>query len=101
MLKNGKVFMFKFYNIAFHFIKTYTFIFYSNYLHGRIAGNSLLGAMELERVLHNREVRVYVGTWNMNGQVNNFSFLFNGYLVHLVVYNYTIVIFLGPSARTK
>ncbi|XP_050423119.1 inositol polyphosphate 5-phosphatase E isoform X2 [Adelges cooleyi] len=26
-----------------------------NYLHGRIAGNSLLGAMELERVLHNRE----------------------------------------------
>lgn len=40
-----------------------------NYLHGRIAGNSLLGAMELERVLHNREVRIYVGTWNMNGQV--------------------------------
>lgn len=39
-----------------------------NYLHGRIAGNSLLGAMELERVLHNREVRIYVGTWNMNGQ---------------------------------
>ncbi|XP_050524164.1 inositol polyphosphate 5-phosphatase E isoform X3 [Daktulosphaira vitifoliae] len=24
--------------------------------------------MELERVLHHREVRVYVGTWNMNGQ---------------------------------
>ncbi|XP_050524165.1 inositol polyphosphate 5-phosphatase E isoform X4 [Daktulosphaira vitifoliae] len=39
-----------------------------SYLHGRIAGNSLLGAMELERVLHHREVRVYVGTWNMNGQ---------------------------------
>ncbi|VVC45340.1 Endonuclease/exonuclease/phosphatase,Inositol polyphosphate-related phosphatase [Cinara cedri] len=39
-----------------------------NYLHGRIAGNSLLGAMELERVLHNREVRIYIGTWNMNGQ---------------------------------
>lgn len=44
-------------------------ILYRNYLHGRIAGNSLLGAMELERVLHNREVRIYVGTWNMNGQV--------------------------------
>lgn len=50
----------------------YIFFFhlFRNYLHGRIAGNSLLGAMELERVLHNREVRVYVGTWNMNGQVN-------------------------------
>jgi len=48
----------------------YLFLFlYRNYLHGRIAGNSLLGAMELERVLHNREVRIYVGTWNMNGQV--------------------------------
>lgn len=45
-----------------------------NYLHGRIAGNSLLGAMELERVLHNREVRIYVGTWNMNGQVCKMSF---------------------------
>lgn len=50
----------------------YTF-FLRNYLHGRIAGNSLLGAMELERVLHNREVRIYVGTWNMNGQVCGMS----------------------------
>lgn len=49
------------------------FFLYRNYLHGRIAGNSLLGAMELERVLHNREVRIYVGTWNMNGQVCRMS----------------------------
>lgn len=45
-------------------------MYYRNYLYGRIAGNSLLGAMELERVLYNREVRIYVSTWNMNGQVN-------------------------------
>lgn len=49
------------------------FFIHRNYLHGRIAGNSLLGAMELERVLHNREVRIYVGTWNMNGQVCRMS----------------------------
>lgn len=52
------------------YIKVFILFLFRNYLHGRIAGNSLLGAMELERVLHNREVRIYVGTWNMNGQVN-------------------------------
>ncbi|XP_014276357.1 inositol polyphosphate 5-phosphatase E [Halyomorpha halys] len=39
-----------------------------NYLCGRIAANSLLGKVELERVLPQREVRIYVATWNMNGQ---------------------------------
>lgn len=39
-----------------------------NYLHGRIAANSLLGTLELERVLPSRTVTIFVGTWNMNGQ---------------------------------
>ncbi|XP_014255150.1 inositol polyphosphate 5-phosphatase E isoform X2 [Cimex lectularius] len=39
-----------------------------NFLCGRIAANSLLGNVELERVLPQREVRIYVATWNMNGQ---------------------------------
>jgi len=69
MLKNGKAYTFIYFNILIYLIVFILFL-YRNYLHGRIAGNSLLGAMELERVLHNREVRIYVGTWNMNGQVN-------------------------------
>uniref|UniRef100_A0A0C9RMT9 phosphoinositide 5-phosphatase n=1 Tax=Fopius arisanus TaxID=64838 RepID=A0A0C9RMT9_9HYME len=39
-----------------------------NFLHGRIAANSLLGSRELEKVLPNREITIFVGTWNMNGQ---------------------------------
>ncbi|XP_047108477.1 inositol polyphosphate 5-phosphatase E [Schistocerca piceifrons] len=39
-----------------------------NFLHGRIAANSLLGSVELERTLPHRELRIFVGTWNMNGQ---------------------------------
>ncbi|XP_048509141.1 inositol polyphosphate 5-phosphatase E isoform X4 [Athalia rosae] len=39
-----------------------------NFLHGRIAANSLLGPVELEKVLPNREIRIFIGTWNMNGQ---------------------------------
>ncbi|XP_015588622.1 inositol polyphosphate 5-phosphatase E isoform X1 [Cephus cinctus] len=39
-----------------------------NFLHGRIAANSLLGSVELEKVLPNREIKIFVGTWNMNGQ---------------------------------
>ncbi|XP_031842148.1 inositol-3-phosphate synthase isoform X2 [Nomia melanderi] len=39
-----------------------------NFLHGRIAANSLLGPLELEKVLPNRELKIFVGTWNMNGQ---------------------------------
>lgn len=39
-----------------------------NFLHGRIAANSLLGPVELEKVLLNRELKIFIGTWNMNGQ---------------------------------
>ncbi|KAJ9600816.1 hypothetical protein L9F63_001028 [Diploptera punctata] len=39
-----------------------------NYLHGRIAATSLLGLVELERTLPQRELKIFVGTWNMNGQ---------------------------------
>ncbi|VVC86480.1 unnamed protein product [Leptidea sinapis] len=39
-----------------------------NYLCGRLAANSLLGAAELEHVFPDREVKVFVGSWNMNGQ---------------------------------
>ncbi|XP_034946458.1 inositol polyphosphate 5-phosphatase E isoform X1 [Chelonus insularis] len=39
-----------------------------NFLHGRIAANSLLGSAELEKVLPNREIKIFIGTWNMNGQ---------------------------------
>lgn len=45
-----------------------TIQFYRNFLHGRIAANSLLGPVELEKVLPNRELKIFVGTWNMNGQ---------------------------------
>lgn len=37
--------------------------------HGNTANNNtLLGMSELNRVLPNREVKVFVGTWNMNGE---------------------------------
>ncbi|XP_072932057.1 inositol polyphosphate 5-phosphatase E isoform X2 [Epargyreus clarus] len=39
-----------------------------NYLCGRLASHSILGAAELEHVFPDREVRIFVGTWNMNGQ---------------------------------
>ncbi|BET01841.1 IPPc [Nesidiocoris tenuis] len=39
-----------------------------NFLCGRVAANSLLGKVELERALPLREVSIYVATWNMNGQ---------------------------------
>ncbi|XP_008554493.1 inositol polyphosphate 5-phosphatase E isoform X1 [Microplitis demolitor] len=39
-----------------------------NYLHGRVAANSLLGPAELEKVLPNREIKIFIGTWNMNGR---------------------------------
>ncbi|KAI8435881.1 hypothetical protein MSG28_004084 [Choristoneura fumiferana] len=39
-----------------------------NYLYGRLASHSLLGAAELEHVFPDREVTIFVGTWNMNGQ---------------------------------
>ncbi|XP_037907938.1 inositol polyphosphate 5-phosphatase E [Hermetia illucens] len=40
-----------------------------NYLAGRLAVNSLLGPGELNRILPTKEVKIFVGTWNMNGQV--------------------------------
>ncbi|KAJ8728090.1 hypothetical protein PYW08_016475 [Mythimna loreyi] len=39
-----------------------------NYLYGRLASHSLLGAAELEHVFPDREVKIFVGSWNMNGQ---------------------------------
>lgn len=39
-----------------------------NFLHGRIGANSLLGKRELEKTFPNRELYIFVGTWNMNGQ---------------------------------
>lgn len=44
-------------------------MFSRNYLHGRLASSSLLGAAELERVFPTREVEIFVGTWNMNGHM--------------------------------
>ncbi|KAL1402580.1 hypothetical protein pipiens_006028 [Culex pipiens pipiens] len=39
-----------------------------NFLHGRLGATSLLGAAELEKILPTREITIFVGTWNMNGQ---------------------------------
>lgn len=39
-----------------------------NFLEGRSASISLLGAAELEKACPNREVTIFVGSWNMNGQ---------------------------------
>lgn len=39
-----------------------------NFLHGRLGATSLLGATELEKILPTREITIFVGTWNMNGQ---------------------------------
>lgn len=39
-----------------------------NYLHGKVSANSLLGINELYRMCPNREITIFVGTWNMNGQ---------------------------------
>lgn len=39
-----------------------------NYLCGRLAVNSLLGSAELTKLLPTKEVTIFLGTWNMNGQ---------------------------------
>lgn len=39
-----------------------------NYLHGCLSFVSLMGRIEMERVLPDKEVKIFVGTWNMNGQ---------------------------------
>lgn len=33
-----------------------------------VCNNTLLGSSELNRILPNREVKIFVGTWNMNGE---------------------------------
>ncbi|SPP76287.1 inositol polyphosphate 5-phosphatase E [Drosophila guanche] len=48
-----------------------------SYLDGRLGSSSLLGPSELGRVLPQKEVTIFVGTWNMNGhsppkQLNDF-----------------------------
>lgn len=44
------------------------FFVFRGYLANNLAFNSLLGPAELDRVLPMREIKVFVGTWNMNGQ---------------------------------
>lgn len=39
-----------------------------NYMSGKLAVTSLLGANELERVLPRKDITIFIGTWNMNGQ---------------------------------
>ncbi|KAM7355743.1 inositol-3-phosphate synthase isoform 1-T4 [Cochliomyia hominivorax] len=39
-----------------------------SYLDGRLGSSSLLGPSELSKVIPNKEVTIFVGTWNMNGQ---------------------------------
>ena len=36
---------------------------------GSVGPTSLLGTAELEKQLPDRTIRIFVGTWNMNGQV--------------------------------
>jgi len=38
-----------------------------SFLDGRLGSSSLLGPSELGRVLPQKEVTIFVGTWNMNG----------------------------------
>lgn len=47
-----------------------------NFLQGKIGANSLLGPRELDRVFPNREITIFVGTWNMNGHTPPKYFLF-------------------------
>lgn len=42
-----------------------------NFLQGRSASNSLLGAVELEKACPNRDVTIFIGSWNMNGEFRN------------------------------
>lgn len=39
-----------------------------NFLQGRSATNSLMGAVELDKACPTRSVTIFVGSWNMNGQ---------------------------------
>lgn len=40
-----------------------------NYLTGRLASVSLLGKVHLERMIPSREIRIFIGSWNINGQM--------------------------------
>lgn len=33
-----------------------------------MGSSALLGPAELDRILPNKEITIFVGTWNMNGQ---------------------------------
>lgn len=39
-----------------------------NFFQGQLGANPLLGPAELDRMLPTREIKIFVGTWNMNGQ---------------------------------
>lgn len=39
-----------------------------SFMAGRLAVNSLFGPAELDKVLPSREIKIYICTWNMNGQ---------------------------------
>lgn len=39
-----------------------------SFFQGQLAANSLLGPSELDRMLPSRDIKIFVGTWNMNGQ---------------------------------
>ncbi|XP_067646782.1 inositol polyphosphate 5-phosphatase E isoform X2 [Eurosta solidaginis] len=39
-----------------------------SFLDGHMGSSALLGPAELDRVLPNKEITIFVGTWNMNGQ---------------------------------
>ncbi|XP_004525259.1 72 kDa inositol polyphosphate 5-phosphatase [Ceratitis capitata] len=39
-----------------------------SFMDGHMGSSALLGPAELDRVLPNKEITIFVGTWNMNGQ---------------------------------
>lgn len=73
-------------------MQIYLNLCFRNFLHGRIAANSLLGSLELERVLPQREVRIYIGTWNMNGQVNILIMISSCIFIITAVNNYRPIV---------
>lgn len=39
-----------------------------NFFQGQLGANPLLGPSELDRMLPTQDIKIFVGTWNMNGQ---------------------------------
>ncbi|XP_050335104.1 inositol polyphosphate 5-phosphatase E [Bactrocera neohumeralis] len=39
-----------------------------SFMEGHMGSSALLGPAELDRILPNKEITIFVGTWNMNGQ---------------------------------